>query len=247
LGRKGSRLRALATDAAGKLDVLGHDGHTLGVDGREVGVLEQADEVGLGGLLEGQDGGALEAEVRLEVLGDLTDQALEGQLADQQLGALLVAADLAEGDSAGSVPVGLLDTAGGGGRLAGRLGGELLAGGLAAGGLACSLLGACLAGDEEAQRRQEESQESGEGQGGFKARAFSGSQRRQLDCDAHGTQAGTSPPLVFAKCRQFQLTILFKCERAARFPRIFRGRVPSSLIKIKKSRNWTLPPALSLQ
>ena len=154
MGRKGRRLRALATDAAGKLDVLGHDGHALGVDGREVGVLEQADEVGLGGLLEGQDGGALEAEVRLEVLGDLTDQALEGQLADQQLGALLVAADLAEGDSAGSVAVGLLDTAGGGGRLAGRLGGELLAGGLAAGGLACSLLGACLAGDEEAQRRQ---------------------------------------------------------------------------------------------
>jgi hypothetical protein len=126
--------------------------------------------------------------------------------------------------------VGLLHTAGGGGRLAGRLGGELLAGGLAAGGLACSLLGACLVGNEEAQRRQEESQERGEGQGGFKARAFSGSQRRQLDCDAHGTQAGTSPPLVFAKCRQFQLTILFKCERAARFPRIFPGRVPSSLL-----------------
>ena len=45
-------LRALATDAAGKLDVLGHDGHTLGVDGAEVGVLEETDEVRLGGLLE---------------------------------------------------------------------------------------------------------------------------------------------------------------------------------------------------
>jgi hypothetical protein len=40
--------------------------------------------------------------------------------------------------------VGLLDTASGGGRLAGRLGGELLAGGLATGRLACSLLSACL-------------------------------------------------------------------------------------------------------
>jgi hypothetical protein len=40
--------------------------------------------------------------------------------------------------------VGLLHTAGGGGRLAGRLGGELLAGGLATRGLACSLLGAGL-------------------------------------------------------------------------------------------------------
>ena len=35
-----------------------------------------ADEVGLGGLLEGQDGRRLEAQVGLEVLGDLADQAL---------------------------------------------------------------------------------------------------------------------------------------------------------------------------
>jgi hypothetical protein len=40
--------------------------------------------------------------------------------------------------------VGLLHTAGGGGRLAGRLGGELLAGGLATRGLACRLLSAGL-------------------------------------------------------------------------------------------------------
>jgi len=138
------RLRALTTDAAGKLDVLGHDGHTLGVDGGEVGVLEKANQVGLSGLLEGKDGRALEAEISLEVLGNLTDKALERQLADEELSGLLVTADLAKGDSAGSVTVGLLDTASGGGRLAGRLGGELLAGGLATGRLACSLLSACL-------------------------------------------------------------------------------------------------------
>jgi hypothetical protein len=40
----------------------------------------------------------LEAQVRLEVLGDFTDQALEGQLADQELGRLLVATDLTESD-----------------------------------------------------------------------------------------------------------------------------------------------------
>ena len=34
-------LSTLATDTAGKLDVLGHDGHTLGVDGAEVGVLKE--------------------------------------------------------------------------------------------------------------------------------------------------------------------------------------------------------------
>ena len=114
------------------------------MDGAQVGVLEQAHQVGLRGLLQGQHSGALEAEVGLELLGNLTHQALEGELADQQLRGLLVAADLAEGDGAGAVPVGLLDTASGGGRLAGRLGGELLAGGLATRGLACRLLSAGL-------------------------------------------------------------------------------------------------------
>ena len=80
--RGGAALRALATDAAGKLDILGHDGDALDVDMAEVGVLEEANDVGLGGLLEG---GALEAEVGLEVLGDLMDEALEGELADEEL------------------------------------------------------------------------------------------------------------------------------------------------------------------
>ena len=90
-----SCLRALATDAARQLDVLGHDGDALGVDGAQVGVLEQADQVGLRRLLQGQDGAGLEAQVGLEVLRNLADQALERQLADEQLRALLVLADLA--------------------------------------------------------------------------------------------------------------------------------------------------------
>ena len=136
-----NNLRALSADAAGELDVLGHDGDALGVDGAKVGVLEEANEVGLGGLLEGKDGRSLEAEVGLEVLGDLADETLEGKLADEEVGRLLVAADLTEGDGSGAITVGLLDTSGGGGRLAGGLGGELLAGGLASGGLAGGLLG----------------------------------------------------------------------------------------------------------
>ena len=122
-------LSTLATDAAGQLDVLGHDGDTLGVDGAQVGVLEQADQVGLAASCRAR-GGALEAQVGLEVLGDLADQTLEGQLADQQLGALLVATDFTQSDRAGAVTVGLLHAAGGGARLAGGLGGELLAGAL---------------------------------------------------------------------------------------------------------------------
>ena len=111
------------------------------MDRAEVGVLEEADQVGLGGLLEREHGGALEAQVGLEVLGDLAHKALERELADQQLSGLLVLADLAQGDGAGPVAVRLLDAACGRGGLARRLGGELLARGLAAGGLAGSLLG----------------------------------------------------------------------------------------------------------
>ena len=127
------KLSTFATDTAGQLDVLGHDGDTLGVDGAQVGVLKEPDEVGLAGFLEGHDGGALETQVSLEVLGDLTDQALEGQLADEELGGLLVSPDFTESHCSGPVSVGLLDSAGGGSRLASSLGGQLLPGGLASG------------------------------------------------------------------------------------------------------------------
>jgi len=111
------------------------DGDTLGVDGAKVGVLEQRDEVGLDGLLKSADGRGLEAEVALEVLGNLTNEALEGELADEELGRLLVATDLTESDGTRLVPVGLLDTSGrDGGGLASGLGGELLARSLATSG-----------------------------------------------------------------------------------------------------------------
>jgi hypothetical protein len=68
------------------------------VDGAQVGVFEERDEVGLNGLLKGADGRRLEAEIRLEVLSNLTDETLERQLADQELRGLLVATDLTESD-----------------------------------------------------------------------------------------------------------------------------------------------------
>jgi hypothetical protein len=48
-------LRALASDAAGKLDVLGHDCHTFGVDSSKIGILEKTYEVSLGGFLKGKN------------------------------------------------------------------------------------------------------------------------------------------------------------------------------------------------
>jgi hypothetical protein len=133
-------LRALATDSAGQLDILRHDGDTLGVDGAQVGVLEQADKVGLSGLLKGEHSGSLEAEIGLEILSNLTDKALERQLADEELSALLVAADLTESHSSRAVTVGLFDTSSGRGALASSLGGQLLTGGLASGRLSGGLL-----------------------------------------------------------------------------------------------------------
>ena len=47
-------LSTLPADATGQLDVFGHDGHTLGVDGAQVGVFKQTHQVGLAGLLHGE-------------------------------------------------------------------------------------------------------------------------------------------------------------------------------------------------
>lgn len=136
-------LGTLASDASGQLDVLGHDGDTLGVDGAQVGVLKQTDEVSLASLLKGHDGGALETQVSLEVLGDLTDQTLEGQFADEKLSALLVTTDLPQGDGSRPVTMGFLDSTGGWGGLSCSLGGQLLTWGLASSGFTSGLLSTC--------------------------------------------------------------------------------------------------------
>ncbi len=140
-GRGSAKLGALSTDSAGELDVLGHDRHALGVDRAQVRVLEETHEVRLGRLLQGEDGRGLEAKVRLEVLGDRADEALEGGLADEELRGLLVFTDLTEGDGSGTVAVGLLDASGGGGGLTSSLGGALLTRSLSSGGFTGGLLG----------------------------------------------------------------------------------------------------------
>jgi len=135
------RSSSLATYPASKLNVFWHNRHPLGMDRAEIGVLEQPNKVRLSGLLESGDGGALEPEICLEILCYLTDKPLKRELADQELGALLVLSDLSEGDGAGAEAVGLLHSTGCRSGLAGGLGGQLLPRSLAAGGLASGLLG----------------------------------------------------------------------------------------------------------
>jgi len=134
-------LGAFATDTASQLDVLWHDGDTFGVDGAQVSVLEETDKVGFAGFLEGHDGGALESQLCLEVLGDFSDQTLEGQLSDEELGALLVATDLTESDGTGPVTMRFLHSPGCWRTLAGCLGGQLFSRCLSTGGFTCGLLG----------------------------------------------------------------------------------------------------------
>ena len=136
-------LSTLSADAAGQLDVLWHDGDTLGVDGAQVGVLEETDQVGLASLLQGHDGGALESQIGLEVLSDFTHKSLEWQFPDEELGALLVTSDFSQGDGSGPVSVGFLDSSGCWCALTSGLGGQLLPRGLASGRLSSCLLCSC--------------------------------------------------------------------------------------------------------
>jgi len=70
------------------------------VNSAQVGVLEKGDEERFDALLQGTNGRALEAEIDFEFVGNLSDKALEGKLADQELGRFLVATDLAQSNSA---------------------------------------------------------------------------------------------------------------------------------------------------
>ena len=136
-------LGTLPTNTAGKLDVLWHDGDTLGVDGAQVGVLKETNQVGLASLLECHHGGALESQVSLEVLGDFTDKTLEGQFPDEKLGALLVPSDFSQSNGSWPVSVRFLNSSGGRCALASGLGGQLFPGGLASGRLSSCLLCSC--------------------------------------------------------------------------------------------------------
>jgi len=104
------------------------------VDGAQVGVFEETDEVALGGFLEGEDSGGLESEVSFELLGDFSDESLEGELSDEELSRLLVLSNFSEGDGSGSISVGLLNSSSVGGALSGSFVGNLLSGGFAGSG-----------------------------------------------------------------------------------------------------------------
>ena len=99
--------------------------------------------------LKGTDGCTLEPEISFEVLSNFSHEPLEGEFTDEKLGGFLVPSDLTESNSSWPVPVGLLDSSGGGSRFTGSLGGQLFSGGLASGGFASGLLGTSHGGFSE--------------------------------------------------------------------------------------------------
>lgn len=97
----------------------------------------------LGTHLKGANGCRLETQIGLEILCNFTHQTLERQLADEQLGRLLVTTDLTQSNSSGTITMGLLYATGGGRRFTGCLGGQLLARSFASSGFTSGLLGTC--------------------------------------------------------------------------------------------------------
>jgi hypothetical protein len=120
-----SDLGTLSSNTTSQLNILWHDGDALGVDGAQVGIFEKTYQVSLASLLQSHDGGALETKIGLEILGDFTNETLEGQFADEEFGAFLVTPDFSKSHSSGPVTMGFLHSSGGGGALTGSLGCQL--------------------------------------------------------------------------------------------------------------------------
>ena len=134
-----SFLSSFSSDSSSQLDIFWHNGDPLGVDGAQVGVFEEADQVSFGGFLKSHDSRALESEIGFEILGNFSDQSLEWKLSDEQFGGFLVSSDLSEGDGSWSESVWLFDTTGGWGGFSGSFGGELLSWGFTSSGFSSGL------------------------------------------------------------------------------------------------------------
>jgi hypothetical protein len=73
-----------------------------------VGVLQEANHACLRSFLEGKEGRALHAQIRLYANSNLADKTLEGCLPHQKVRALLVFTDLTKGDGPRAPTMGFL-------------------------------------------------------------------------------------------------------------------------------------------
>merc|ERR1719433_2202725 len=133
-------LGSLATDSSCQLNILWHDSNSLGVNGAQVSVFKETNQVRLTSFLEGTNSGALEPEISFEVLSNFSHKTLEGQLADQQLSRFLVTTNFMKSHSTGTITMGFLNSSSGRGRFTGSLGGQLFSGSFSSGRFTSSLL-----------------------------------------------------------------------------------------------------------
>merc|ERR1712001_585577 len=126
-------LGSLATDSSSQLNIPWHDSNSLGVNGAQVSVFKETNQVSLTSFLEGTNSGALEPEISFEVLSNFSHKTLEGQLADQQLSRFLVTTNFTKSHSTGTITMGFLYSPSGRGRFTGSLGGQLFPGSFSSG------------------------------------------------------------------------------------------------------------------
>jgi hypothetical protein len=68
---------ALSSDASGELHVLRHNCDPLGVNGAEISVFEESNQITFGSLLQGKDGLGLETEIGLVIGRNFPHETLE--------------------------------------------------------------------------------------------------------------------------------------------------------------------------
>lgn len=96
-----------ASNASSELHVFRHDCNALRVDSAEVRISKETHKISFCGLLKREDRWALKPQFGLVVLTDLSNEPLEGQLADEELGGFLEPSYLTESDCSWPVTVGL--------------------------------------------------------------------------------------------------------------------------------------------
>uniref|UniRef100_A0A915AQ33 Uncharacterized protein n=1 Tax=Parascaris univalens TaxID=6257 RepID=A0A915AQ33_PARUN len=123
--RKACRLCPFSTDTACQLDIFRHNGHSFGVDGAKVGILEKTNEVRLTGLLERKNCRRLETQICFEILSDLSYKTLEGQFTDKKFRRFLITTNFTQSHRTWAVPMWFLHSSSSRCRLSSRLSRQL--------------------------------------------------------------------------------------------------------------------------
>lgn len=181
--------RLLSTNTTSERHITRHNGHTSSMDGAQVRVLKESDQVRFARLLQCRDRRRLEAQIGLEVLSDLANETLERQLADQKLGRFLELADLAKRYCAGTPAVSFLDT--------GRRCRSCLSCGLGCNMLFCFLLAFCFFLAEKTAGEKKRDKKRQEKDGTSKAEKSGATAKKADRRTKKRTLRGALPPVDF--------------------------------------------------